>query len=232
MSRKTDTTARSADVKKSHRWAVLAAIVLSLGYQVSFAVAQQQARSSGGPSIALLDVNYIFKNHARFKDQMQDMKADVQRAEEKVKAERDRLNKLAEGLQEFRKGTQDYKNMETELAKGQADLAVQVNIQKNEFLQREATIYHNVYQEILQATDYYCKQNGVDMVLRFNGDPVDVQRPDSVLNFINKPVVWYQKNLDITPTILADLNRSSTPRARTDVNPGPARTNNPSPFSR
>ncbi len=218
-------------MKKSHRWAILAAIVVSLSYVVSFAVAQQQARPAAGPNVALLDVSYIFKNHSRFKDQMQDMKTDVQRAEEKVKGERDRLNKLAEGLQEFRKGTPDYKQMEAELAKGQADLAVQVNLQKNEFLQREATIYHNVYQEILQATDYYCKQNSIDMVLRFNGDPVDVQRPDSVLNFINKPVVWYQKGMDITPMILADLNRSATPRARTDVNPGPARTNNPSPFA-
>ena len=68
-------------------------------------------------------------------------------------------------------------------------------MQKNEFLQREATIYHNVYQEILQATDYYCKQHGIDIVLRFNGDQVDPQQPDSVLTFINKPVVWYQTEL-------------------------------------
>ena len=54
-------------------------------------------------------------------------------------------------------------------------------MQKNEFLQREAMIYHNVYQEILQATDYFCKHNGIDMVMRFSGDPVDVQNPDSVL---------------------------------------------------
>ncbi len=36
------------------------------------------------------------------------------------------------------------------------------------------------------------KQNGIDMVLRFNSEPVDVDKPDSVLQFINKPVVWYQ----------------------------------------
>jgi Skp family chaperone for outer membrane proteins len=202
-------------VKKSHRWAVLAAVVLSLSYLISLAVAQGPARSAAGPTIALLDVSYIFKNHARFKGMMEDMKADVERAEAHVKSERETINKLVERLQEFRKGTPDYKQMEEDLAKRQADLAVRVNLQKGDFLQREAKIYHNVYQEIWQAADYYTKQNGIDMVLRFNGDPVDVERPDSVLTWINKPVVCYQKQLDITPAILQELNRTA-------VNPGPA----------
>ena len=118
-------------------------------------------------------------------------------------------------MQELNKGTTDYNDMEKDLAKRQADLQVQVQLQKNEFLQREAKIYHNVYQEIWQATDYFCKQNRIDMVLRFNGEAVDVNRPDSVLTYINKPVVWYDPGLDITDQILQELNRTA-------INPGPA----------
>ena len=77
-------------------------------------------------------------------------------------------------------------------------------------------IYHNVYQEIWQATDYFCKQHGIDMVLRFNGEPVDVQRPDSVLTFINRPVVWYDPGLDITDAILQDVNRPAANPAAAD----------------
>ena len=212
---------------KTYRWAVLAIAVLSSSVFVSNVAAQAPARPATGPSVALLDVSYIFKNHARFKGQMEDMKADVERAEAQVKKERETIIKLAEDLQRFRKGTPDYKALEEELAKRQADLSVQVQLQKNEFLQREAKIYHNVYQEILQVTDYYCKQNTVDMVLRFNGDPVDIDRPDSVLSFINKPVVWYQKNLDITPTILAELNRSAITPAAADRRTAPVRPSVP-----
>ena len=212
---------------KTYRWAVLAIAVLSSSVFVSNVAAQAPARPATGPSVALLDVSYIFKNHARFKGQMEDMKADVERAEAQVKKERETIIKLAEDLQRFRKGTPDYKALEEELAKRQADLSVQVQLQKNEFLQREAKIYHNVYQEILQVTDYYCKQNTVDMVLRFNGDPVDIDRPDSVLSFINKPVVWYQKNLDITPTILAELNRTTINPAAADRRTVPVRPSVP-----
>ena len=81
-------------------------------------------------------------------------------------------------------------------------------MQKQEFLQREARIYHDVYQEIWQASDYVCRQYKFDMVLRFNGEPVDIERPDSVLTWINKPVVWYDTRQDITDAVLAVVNRT------------------------
>jgi Skp family chaperone for outer membrane proteins len=200
-------------VKKFPRWAVLATAVLSLCYLMSLAVAQAPVRPAAGQNIALLDVSYVFKNHARFKGMMEDMKADVERAEALVKSEREAIGKLAERLGEFRKGTENYQQLEEELARRQADLAVKVQLQKNEFLQREAKIYHNVYQEILQVTDDYSKRNGIDMVLRFNGDNPDVDKPETILAFINKPVVWYQRQLDITPIVLQELNKGANPAA-------------------
>ena len=110
-------------MKKSHCWAVLAA-VLSLSYFSALAVAQgPAAQPVAGPRLALLDVSRIFKSHQRFKGMMDDMKADVERAEAQVKSERETITKLAERLQEFNKGTTDYNDMEKELAKRQADLA-------------------------------------------------------------------------------------------------------------
>jgi Skp family chaperone for outer membrane proteins len=219
----TDKTARSADVKRFNSLAILAAALFSFGYLISISMAQAPAgaQSGAGPRLALLDVSHIFKSHVRFKTMMEEMKQDVSRAESEVKAERDRINKLAEDLPAFRKGTPEYKAAEEDLAKRQADLAVRVNLQKNEFLQREAKIYYNVYQEIWQATDYFCKQHGIDMVLRFNGEQVDVDRPDSVLAHINKPVVWYDRGLDITDAILGEVNRTAPATAgRPAARPG------------
>jgi Skp family chaperone for outer membrane proteins len=220
LSWKPDATARSAEVKKSCYWAVLAA-VLSWSQLASPAMAQGPAvQPTSGPRLALLDVSRIFKSHQRFKGMMEDMKADVERAEAQVKAERENITKLAERLQQFHKGTVEYNELERELAKRQADLAVQVQLQKNEFLQREAKIYHNVYQEIWQATDYFCKTNRIDMVLKYSGDAVDPDKPETVLAFINKPVVWYDRGLDITDQILGELNRTA-------INPGPANNRGP-----
>jgi Skp family chaperone for outer membrane proteins len=209
-------------VNKLYRWGLLAAAVLSLSYFINLAAAQGPAPAAPGPAaaapkIALLDVSRVFKEHARFKSRMEEMKAEVNRAEAWAKSERERINKLNEELTQLRKGTQDYQVKEEQLAKAQADLAVQIQMQKNKFLQNEAKIYYDVYLEIWKATDYICQTYRFDMVLRFNSENVDVDRPDSVLTFINKPVVWYDRRLDITGMVLTELNQA--PAA---VSPGPA----------
>jgi Skp family chaperone for outer membrane proteins len=213
-------------VKKPYCWSVLAAALVSLGCLTTQAVGQAPARAPAAPpmagqSIALLDVTYIFKNHPRFKGMMEEMRADVQRAENAVKVEREQIAKEAEDLQAtFRKGTPDYKAAEEKLANRQAQLAVNVNRQKSDFLQREAKIYNAVYQEIWQVTDYYCKQNGIGMVMKFNGDPADVDRPDTVLAKINQQVVWYQERMDITPVILKELSRAPAANPNAASRPG------------
>ena len=50
------------------------------------------------------------------------------------------------------------------------------------------------------------------MVLRFNSEQVDAgAQPEEILRNINKPVVWYNRGLDITQVVLDSLNQ----RART-----------------
>lgn len=176
-------------------------------------------RAAAG-AVALLDVNYLFDNHPRFKRMMTEMKGDVQRAEEQVKVERDNIRKLYEKLDQF-KGTPDYKAMEEEAAKRENDLKLQIALQRKEFVQREARIYYNVYQEIQQEVDYYCKQNGIDLVLQFNGTPVDVENPESVLKHINKLPVYYAQDRDITPIIRRNLEARGG--GAQPVNPGTAR---------
>jgi Skp family chaperone for outer membrane proteins len=172
------------------------------------------AQAGGGTNIALLDVSYIFKNHPRFKSMMDEMKADVEGAEASVNKERDTVRKLIEQLDTYHKGSPDYNAMEKEIAEREANLTVKVQLQRKQFLAQEAKIYFTVYKEVEQEVDYYCSSKNIDLVLRFNGDPVDVDKPDSVLSFINKPVVYYDKSRDITPIILDSLvKRSGAPAA-------------------
>ncbi len=115
--------------------------------------------------------------------------------------------------------------MEEQITARKADLTVKVQIQGKQFQQRQAKIYYNVYQEILQATDYFCKQHSIDVVLQVKGDAVDPEVAESVIPFINKQVVWYAPDLDITDQILGDVepdgDQSSARgrRARAPVRP-------------
>ncbi len=194
-------------VKKTCYWAILAAAILST--LAGHALAQGQVQSAGG--VAIIDLSYIFKNHARFKGMTEGMRDDVLKAEENLKGQRTQIEGLAKRLSdlgnELRKDSPEYKQLDADLTRKKIDLSTQVAQQKKEFLEKEAKIYFSVYQEVLDEVQYFSEQNRISLVLRFNGDPVTDSDPQEILKQLNKSVVYYNKGIDITPMILDNLNR-------------------------
>ena len=204
------------NVKKSCLLAALAAVV-SLGLLTGQGAGQAPVRPIGVPGIALVDVNYIFKNHPRFKSMMDDLKGDIDRAEQRWKAEAEKIKRDSERINDYRAGTQEYKTIEEDAARKMSDMQVRVKLEQKEFLQREAKVYYNVYTEIMQEVQYYCSVNNIGVVIRFNGDQINVEKPDDVLRGVNQQVVYYSKDLDITPAILNRLG----PKPKAGTTPGP-----------
>ena len=196
-------------MKKSYRWAVLAAAVLSLSV---FHLAGRGPRAGPavrGPSpppgrqtIALLDVTYIFKNHARFKGRMEEMKADVQaRREPASRPSSDRIDKIDRGAaKSYQQGNPRLQMpMEEDSPSARPTLERQgpVGRRKSSSSKRPRSTTTSTRKSRRRPTTI-CKQNGIDIVLQVQRRPVDVEQPDSVLTYINKPVVWYDDRLDIT----------------------------------
>jgi Skp family chaperone for outer membrane proteins len=211
-------------VKKTPLLAILAAGVVSLCFVAMQAAAQQaaparQPASNGfAGKVVLLDVNYVFKNHERFKALMNQLKNDADAMDVQVKKEDAQLRNMAMGLQKLNTGSPEYKKTEEEIARAKTDWTIKVQQQRREFLMREAKAYNDTYKEIEDEVNYFCQANGIVMVYRFTGDPVDENNPDSILSSINKPVVWYDKNLDITPFI---LKRFAAPARAADRSAAP-----------
>ncbi len=212
-------------MKKSHPavWVTLGGLIIGAAV---LAIAQTPGVSrpttpapTGGPYVAVIDVAYIFKNHARLKQMMDNLKAEIQQADARMRAENEAIRQLMQQLEQERPGTPNYKQLEETIAKRRADLQVQTALQRKEFLTREAKLYYSVYQEIEQVVRYFATQNNIAVVLRFNGEAADPDDPDSILREINKPVVYFAQSLDLTPLVLEALNRSAaqtaTPRQPT-----------------
>ena len=168
------------------------------------AAAPAAAPMTAGP-VALLDVSRIFKQHARFNGMMEEMKAHVQQVEAWVKTEREAMRVQAEQMKDLQPGSQQYKDTEVALAKRQSDVQIQMQVQRKELMQREAKIYFNVYSEVQQEVEAVAAARGFVIVLRYNGDQVDVEQPDDVLRDINKSVIWFNRGADITDEVLARI---------------------------
>ncbi len=179
---------------------------VALGAFVSVPTFAQAPPSGPAVHAAVVDVGYIFKNHARFKVAMDKMKDEVMTAENGLKGERDRINGLMEQLKGFNVGTPEYKRLEAEIAKAQGDFNVNAQLQKKDFMEREAKVYMQVYDEIEKAVAQFAREHRIAVVHRFDGDPVDSGDRNQILRGITKPIVYYESGIDITPDILKMLN--------------------------
>ena len=72
----------------------------------------------------------------------------------------------------------------------------------------------------------YAERNGIQLVLRFNGAPIDPNNREMVQMEVFKMVMYYDKSIDITSPVLTEMNRAAgiaaPPRSAAPAGP-PAR---------
>jgi Skp family chaperone for outer membrane proteins len=189
---------------------VVVAIVIAAGIcQVSILDAQEGAARKVAPSgnrIAVIDISHIFKNHAGFKQAMDGMKKEVEAFEAELRKRGKEIEGLREQMRNFKSGSPEYKGIEEKMAKRAADGQAQTQLKRRDFLEREAKIYYDIYMEIGAAVAQFSQRNGISLVVRFNSAPIEGTDRNSVLEGVNRAVV-FQQNLNITPMVLQMLNR-------------------------
>jgi len=155
--------------------------------------------------VAMLDLTKVFKQHERFAERAEKMRQEVAAAESTLKAQRDAYASLTHQLESLKRGTDEHRRIDAELKKTAETLNAEVKREKEAFLLQEATIYVETYDEIQAAVRHYADEHGIKLVLRFNGDPVNREKPAEVLKELNKSVI-YQAGIDITNDVLEMVN--------------------------
>lgn len=173
------------------------------------AAAPAPAGAPVGTSVAVIDVAYIFKNHVRFNAQMNDMKRDIDAFDAQMRDESQKLQKKQEQMMSFAPASAEFKKLDEELAHLKSDFQIRVQAKKREFLEQEARVYYGIYREVEDSVASFAQRNRIGLVLRFTADDMKPEDRPSVLQGVNKPVV-YQQNLDITQHVLNQLNAGAT----------------------
>jgi len=159
--------------------------------------------------IAVIDVTYILENYTKLKGAMEFYKNEAQKAEDALKRERDGMVKKAEGLKAFQPGSPEYKRLEEEITKAESDWKLNVASKRRDFAEKESSYYLRAYQELSAAVAEYAKRSNIQLVLRFNGAPIDPNNREMVQMEVFKMVMYYDRNIDITDVVLAELNRKA-----------------------
>lgn len=184
-------------------------IALSLVAAVSVAApasAQQPQASPAGVNVALIDISHVFKNHEGFKQKTEAIKQEIKDFETQMNEQRKVVNQKRAKLNDFQAGSAEYQKLEAELAQEIANQNVSAELKKKEIFEREAKIYYETYQEIVQAVEAFARHHNIGLVLRYDSEEIDPNDRSSVLRGVNRQIV-YQDQINISNEILHMLNQ-------------------------
>lgn len=180
--------------------------IFSLSIALLF-VANVQAQQKSGPSVAVVDVAKVFKNHAGFKQKLDAMKEELKTFQStttnQLKALQERARQLSN---QFKPGTAAYKRAEADIATSESDIRVKAKLKQKELLEREARLYYDTYQEIRGIISQLATHYGISMVLRFDSEEIDPQDLSKMQGVLNRFVIVAQPNVDLTGAVLRQVN--------------------------
>lgn len=157
--------------------------------------------------IALIDMAEVFKNYKKFEAMRETLKTEITASEEEMKKEITALQDLNARLQKLEESSPEYARVEKELASKAAELEGKRKVKQREFLRKESTIYKAIYMEATEAVSKYADYYKYTLVLRFNRtDLTENDDAKKVIDGMNKQVVYYRPEHDITDAVLKYLN--------------------------
>ena len=162
--------------------------------------------ASAQTKVAIVDVGAIFKQHTSFAAALEALKnqADGFKAEA-LKAQQS-LAQGAQVLQTLRPDSDDFRAKQTELAQKAAALQVEQNGVMQKLMEKEAMLHYETYQQVNQLISQYCDARGIQLVLRYSNQEMDLAQPGSVMQRVNSSVVYHNPNYDITQAIVGQLS--------------------------
>lgn len=158
-------------------------------------------------NIAVVDIAEVFKAHTRFNNSLDAMKQDVETFKNRIQAETQRLQAQSEQLNAYSASSAEYKELESQLTNDTAKLSVFRNQQNREFLEKEARLYFDTYVEISEALNQLTQERGITLVLRVDNKEPDPADSQTILQAVNRNIVYKRADRDITAMLIERVNR-------------------------
>ena len=181
------------------RW--IAVSVASLAITALFSINAADAQTK----VAIVDVGTIFKQHPSFARQLEGLKTQADAFKAEAMQAQQALATSAQALQDLKPDSDDFRTKQTELAKSAAALQVQQNGLMQKLMEKEAMLHFDTYEQVNALISAYCDERGIQLVLRYNNQEMDLAQPGSVMQKVNSSVVYHDPNNDITGEIIKQL---------------------------
>ena len=191
-------------MKKFSLWTTAA--LLAFGMLVAVP-ASAQDEAAAPHQIGLIDLAHIFKNYDKFKDQTTGLEAAAKDAEAKAQAMLQQMKDVQAQMQGLAPGSPDYNAKESTLIELQTKLQAFRQVEQRDIVRKQAEVYKKIYMEVQEAVGQYAKYYKYTLIIRFNRAQVaEAGDPQGIIQSMNRQVVYFQSQDDLTDPILNFLN--------------------------
>ena len=197
---------------KNFPLAALCCAALLVCLQQSPARAQQAAAAAPearGHQVALIDMAHVFKNYKKFTAMTESLQKEIEQTDGEDRHLIEQIRQLQGQLTSgnLQEGSADYQKIESQLLQAQTELESFKRVAQRDFLRKEADIYKTVYLEVEDAVARYASYFKYTLVLRFDRQKITgAENPRDIINGMNRQVVYFREQDDITDKILSFLN--------------------------
>ncbi|MDA1162019.1 MAG: OmpH family outer membrane protein [Planctomycetota bacterium] len=185
-----------------------------------------QAQTTAAPAaaaipvkIGLVDMAEVFKKYNKFEDMRAALKAEMEIALAEAKKIAADAEKVKEELKLLKQGTPEYIKRESDLAQLSSDFEAKRKLANLNYQRKEADIFQSIYVDATAVVKLYAEHFKFTMVMRFNSAELDKADPTSVVNGLNKLVIYHRPQDDITEAVIDYLNRRYTPTTPATTGP-------------
>lgn len=156
-------------------------------------------------SVAIVDIGMVFKAHPTFPRELETLRAEADQFQKNAVQLQQQMVAKSEKLQMWTPDSEDYRNFETQLAQELATLEVQQRSEMRSLMVREAQLHFQTYQQVKKVVNDYCAAKNIRLVLRHTDQKLNVDNPKSVMADVNKNLVFYIPEIDITNEIIRQI---------------------------
>ncbi len=201
-------------------WSLIAAIVLgsfasSLAAQEAQpAAAGAQATQAARPTVGVIDVGFLLKNHPTMESEIKSIETRMKAADESMSAKRDAILKQMEQLREkYTEGTPEYDREEKAIASQDTEFRLELVKMRKEFDSSRANVLVKVYSEITHWVKYLSDNMGIQLVMRITREKMDANKPETVQMVMSQDVLYYSPTVDYTDWVLKALQNEAAKTA-------------------
>ena len=158
--------------------------------------------------IGVIDVEYITEKYERVKTDWEELKAEGQQLEEKLKGMVAKGTEMSNEYKTLKEGSAERKAMEEKITEYQAKYNAKQKLYKADFARDQAKMQVAIFQDIQEAVKAIATHNNITLVVKVSRtegvNPNDMQRMTMAMQ---QPCVYFREQDDMSKAVVSYLNK-------------------------